>query len=36
MSRLAEIYKQEKKSGGGLGSAMTKRMGEKKFKLVMI
>ena len=29
MSRLAEIYKQEKKSGGGLGSAMTKRMGEK-------
>jgi hypothetical protein len=29
MSRLAEIYRQEKKSGGGLGSAMTKRMGEK-------
>ena len=29
MSRLAEIYKQEKKSGGGLGSAVTKRMGEK-------
>ena len=29
MSRLAEIYKQEKKSGGGLGGAMTKRMGEK-------
>jgi GH24 family phage-related lysozyme (muramidase) len=29
MSRLAELYKQEKKSGGGLGSAMTKRMGEK-------
>ena len=29
MSRLAEIYKQEKKSGGNLGGAITKRLGEK-------
>jgi hypothetical protein len=29
MSRLAEIYKQEKKSNDGLGSDMIKRMGEK-------
>jgi hypothetical protein len=29
MSRLAEIYKQEKKSGGGLTSTITKRLGEK-------
>ena len=29
MSRLAEIYKQERKSGGNLGSAMTKRLGER-------
>ena len=29
MSRLAEIYKQEKKSGGNLGSAVSKRMAEK-------
>jgi hypothetical protein len=29
MSRLAEIYKQEKKSGGNLGGAVSKRMAEK-------
>ena len=29
MSRLAEIYKQEKQSGGNLGSTITKRLGEK-------
>ena len=29
MSRLAEIYRQEKKSGGNLGGAITKRLGEK-------
>jgi hypothetical protein len=29
MSRLAEIYRQEKKSGGGLTSTITKRLGEK-------
>jgi hypothetical protein len=29
MSRLAEIYKREIKTGGNLGSAMTKTLGEK-------
>ena len=29
MSRLAEIYKQELKTGGGFGSAIGKRLGEK-------
>ena len=29
MSRLAEIYRQEKKSGGGVGGAISKRLGEK-------
>lgn len=29
MSRLAEIYKQEKQSGAGIGSAATKRLGER-------
>jgi len=29
MSRLAEIYKQEVKSGGGVASTATKRLGEK-------
>lgn len=29
MSRLAEIYRQERKSGGGLTSTITKRLGEK-------
>ena len=29
MSRLAEIYKQEKQSGAGIGSAVGKRLGER-------
>lgn len=29
MARLAEIYKQELKAGGNIGSAMSKRLGEK-------